>query len=726
MKNFLRIIFVVLISTANIHAEIVPVSLDLRVEEAQYLVMGQVIRTHSYWDQNKENIYTLHEIQVDGYFKGQHSATHLGLISMGGQVGLDMQETFPSVHLSVGDYGVFMLGGQAPASLCAADYESKSSNFIQAFATASVQGVVSYQNGRWLDASRPDQSMSTQEFMKKISSLTGTSLIDYLGNKIELPKKLTSNHTFSTQKTLAVTTLQNGSLATTNTFNSGVSNNPSMEMIINGSGFGSSTGSINFPNANAGGGANTFVFPTTTTNAQSRQGAPSDIISWTNNQIRIRVPRAAGTGTMEVFNSANVSQGTAPITIDWAILPLYSDFALFPVRTSQFVKLIEDNTTGGYLFQMSTAGSATFFGNVAAKEAVRRAMNTWRCGTSINWDLDLTAGTAAGFANDGTNVVIFDNTLSTGVLARCTSRSTASGNGACNMHDTYWRLQEVDLQFRTTPTATTTWNFNSTGTASNQYSFESVALHELGHGHGLGHVVDVTKVMHFSIANGVENVSLATSDVAAGNYRINTSVGPNCFATPAVMTPLVNPCIPLAVNLISFEGYLQGKDNHLVWRTTNEKDMKEFTIERSSDGSRFNSIGTVPSKRNSSDNEYVFYHKDPSSNINFYRLAMLDLEGRITYSEVVRLVRTDKSNRSLQPNPTKNLLFITLNGMSKKDNKISYTLTDVNGRQLESKQEITSNSSTQLTVNLKQWPAGMYFINLMVNGKRSSHKIVKQ
>ncbi len=725
IKN-LRILLVLLITSSFVQAEIVPVSLEARVEEAQYLAMGEVINTHSYWDQKKENIYTLHEIKVDGYFKGQQSATHLGLISMGGQVGLDMQETFPSVQLAVGDYGVFMMGGQAPSHLCATDYESTSSNFIQAFATASIQGVVSYQNGRWLDPSQPDHSMSTVDFMTKISSLTGTSLTNHIGQQIPPPKRLLVNQTLSTQKTLAVTTLQNGTLATTSTFNSGVSNNPAMEMIINGSGFGTTPGTIRFPNADAGGGINTFIFPTTTTGAQSRQGAPSDIISWTNNQIRIRVPRSAGTGTMEVFNSANVSQGTAPITIDWAILPIYSDFALFAARTSQFPKLIEDNTTGGYLFEMSTGGSATFFGNAAAKEAFRKAVNTWRCGTSIHWGLDLNAGTSAGFANDGTNVVIFDNTLATGVLGRCTSRYTASGNGNCNMHDTYWRVQEVDVQFRTAPTASTTWNYNSTGTASNQYSFESVALHELGHGHGMGHVVDPSKVMHFSIANGSESVTLAPSDIAAGSYKINASLGPNCISSPAVMTPLANPCVPLGVDLVSFEGFLQGDDNQLIWLTNNETDMKEFIVERSPDGSRFNSIGTIASKGNSSENEYSFYHSDPASNINFYRLAMLDLSGNKTYSEVIRLVRTDKSNRSLQPNPTKDFVYITLNGMSAEENIVEYTLTDVNGRRLDSKIKTIQSSSAQLAVSLKQWPAGMYFVNLRINGKLTSHKIVKQ
>lgn len=724
-KNLLIILAFVMIASTSF-AEIFPLSLQSRVDECEYLVIGQVTNTISYWDKDHENIYTLHEIKIDGYLKGQNSATYIGLIDLGGQVGIHMQETFPSVSLSVGDYGVFMLGADAPSKLKSTSFENQSANFIQALPTASIQGAILRKGNLWLDPSDPNAVLTTAAFLQQLEAIAGNSFSDARGKSVKIVTPVVGKtQQQSSNKTLAVTTLQNGSLATTSTFNSGVSDNASMEMIINGSGFGTTAGTIEFPNADAGGGTNTFVFPTTTAASQSRFGAPSDIISWTNSQIRVRVPRNAGTGTMEVFNSSNVSQGTANITIDWAIIPIYSDFLNFTTRTSQFGKLMEDNSPGGYLFEMSTGGSANFFTNAAAKDAFRRALNTWRCGTSMNFELDLASGTSVGFANDGTNVVMFDNSLSSGVLGRCTSRFTASGSSSCDLHDTYWRAEEIDVQFQVIPFTGFTWNYNSTGTSSSQFSFETVALHEVGHGHGMGHVIDVSKVMYYSSSNGTQNTTLATSDISAGNYKIANSTGTNCITTPSPMTALINPCIPLPIDLLSFRAYVKEANNEILWETANESGIAKYILESSVDGTVFADLGDVMAKGDD-DNMYTYLHENPQSNLNYYRLRILDKDGQSTYSQVVSILRNDKGFYTLSPNPTTGKLNINISGLPLQTNRVAYTITDLNGRNLLSKDIVVNAKNAQFSESLKSLPAGMYFVQLSINGKTETQKIVKQ
>lgn len=726
MKKSLLCLLIAVIYSFPSMGKITPLSLQARVDEAQYVVAGKVINAVSYWNENHTNIYTLHEIKIDGYWKGQNGATHIGLIDLGGTVGYDKQETHPAVSLEVGSYGVFMLNNEISNKNTLQTYNSSSINFMQCEPTASIQGAILYKNGIWMDPSSPQIPRTTNDFFEELEKLTTYKLKNSLGQFVNANTViLNSNYNQTSNKTTAITSLTDGNNVTTTTFNAGVSNNPAMEMIINGSGFGNTAGTIEFADADAGGGLNTFTFPTTTLGLQGRYGAPTDIISWTNTQIRIRVPRSAGTGTMEIFDASNNSQGTSAITIDWTILPIYNDFFNFASETSQFAKLIDENGSGGYTFEMSTIGSANFFADVAAKEAFRRAMNTWRCGTEINWSLDLAAGTAAAFADDGTNVVVYDNSLPSGVLGRATSRFTANANGACTLHDTYWRARELDLQFQVIPFTGFTWNFNSSGTTNAQFSFESVALHELGHVHGLGHVVDNNKVMHFSSTNGTESVVLNTSDLDGGDYKVDNSLGPNCFTTPLPMTELLNACIPLPLDIVSFTAFEFGASNQLQWVTENEINIDRYEIQHGTNGVDFYVLGDVQSKPSQRENEYNYQHEVPSAT-NYYRLRIIDFDGNETFSSIVFLARSKNDAYLIYPNPTKDYLNIKVSNLNAQSNYISYTLTDISGKIIADYSNKINQQEIHLTENLKTLPSGLYFIDLTINGTKITDKIIKE
>ena len=58
------------------------------------------------------------------------------------------------------------------------------------------------------------------------------------------------------------------------------------------------------------------------------------------------------------------------------------------------------------------------------------------------------------------------------------------------------------------------WNFSTNPPISGQIDFESVVLHELGHAHQLGHVVDTNVVMHYSLSPGETQRSLSNEDLS--------------------------------------------------------------------------------------------------------------------------------------------------------------------------------------------------------------------
>ena len=70
----------------------------------------------------------------------------------------------------------------------------------------------------------------------------------------------------------------------------------------------------------------------------------------------------------------------------------------------------------------------------------------------------------------------------------------------------------------------TDWYFGAGLPAFSEFDFESVALHELGHGHQLAHVIDPVSdgdnsddVMHYAISNSEQQRVLLASNISAAN-----------------------------------------------------------------------------------------------------------------------------------------------------------------------------------------------------------------
>lgn len=89
-------------------------------------------------------------------------------------------------------------------------------------------------------------------------------------------------------------------------------------------------------------------------------------------------------------------------------------------------------------------------------------------------------------------------------------------------------------------------------------------------------------------------------------------------------------------------GYFGVKQvNHtglLNWHTVTEQNSHHFEVERSTDGSRFIQIGSIPAAGNSSQlRKYQFIDQLPEKGINYYRLRQVDNDGQWKLSAVKKL-----------------------------------------------------------------------------------------
>lgn len=101
---------------------------------------------------------------------------------------------------------------------------------------------------------------------------------------------------------------------------------------------------------------------------------------------------------------------------------------------------------------------------------------------------------------------------------------------------------------------------------------------------------------------------------------------------------------PLPVELIAFEGAVEGEQNRLWWSTATETDNDRFEVERSADGVDFDRLADVEARGNSQQvTHYLMMDTDPLNGLNYYRLKQVDTDGSNSYSPVIVLENGDRT-----------------------------------------------------------------------------------
>ncbi|MET7259662.1 hypothetical protein KOM01_033010, partial [Dyadobacter fermentans] len=173
---------------------------------------------------------------------------------------------------------------------------------------------------------------------------------------------------------------------------------------------------------------------------------------------------------------------------------------------------------------------------------------------------------------------------------------------------------------------------------------------ELYYDYGSGPVrVDVTggpvSIPNFDVTKLV--IYGATGSGTGSNpIGFTYSMTDNAGATSSAAVYSIETESPMPVTLISFNVRQEGGIASLQWATSSEENSKGFEIERSANASAWTRIGFVPSLSreavSSSRLDYNFTDLTPLGRRSYYRLKMVDLDGKYTYSQI-RVVTSENS-----------------------------------------------------------------------------------
>ena len=175
--------------------------------------------------------------------------------------------------------------------------------------------------------------------------------------------------------------------------------------------------------------------------------------------------------------------------------------------------------------------------------------------------------------------------------------------------------------------------------------------------------------------------------------------------------------IVLPLQLISFTAKLENGKARLKWKTENEINVSHFDIERSSDGNRFDKIKEIASGGNGN---YNTLDVAPQKGYNYYRLKMVDKDGRFSYSnvEMVKSLNDAIFSFIMYPNPNNGLLVVE---PSQSNKPVIVSIFDQQGRLLLVKQ-ITGKTP----IAIHHLAKGIYTVKMIINGEVKTGKLIKQ
>lgn len=172
------------------------------------------------------------------------------------------------------------------------------------------------------------------------------------------------------------------------------------------------------------------------------------------------------------------------------------------------------------------------------------------------------------------------------------------------------------------------------------------------------------------------------------------------------------PHITLPVLFSQFTAKQQSSGVLLNWTTAMEENSHHFVIERSTNGTAFNGIGSVMAAGHSSGSrQYSFVDPAPVKGVNYYRLQQIDVDGKSMYSEVVSVVlKTSGPAWFVVQNPVQTQLQVQL--QLDAPARLKFSIKDAAGNLLMTKQHSFSKGLSNYALPVEQLPKGLYYLSV--------------
>jgi hypothetical protein len=176
-------------------------------------------------------------------------------------------------------------------------------------------------------------------------------------------------------------------------------------------------------------------------------------------------------------------------------------------------------------------------------------------------------------------------------------------------------------------------------------------------------------------------------------------IGPGSIAAPA----------NLPIKLGKFSVSVKGSAAVIEWTSLLELSSSKYVIERSFDGNNYTAIGEVAAAGDSYTTlRYSYTDAELGNQAAFYRLQMVDIDGKFEYSKVVPVDNTKSGTGSLRVGPNPFSSDVQLLGIPATDvNRNNIRLYNITGQPVN----FTISSANTITIDAGV-PAGIYILRV--------------
>lgn len=184
---------------------------------------------------------------------------------------------------------------------------------------------------------------------------------------------------------------------------------------------------------------------------------------------------------------------------------------------------------------------------------------------------------------------------------------------------------------------------------------------------------------------------------------------------------------PLAIKIYYFNASKGNTANTLNWNALCSSSQATFEIQRSADGRDFNTINSINASQARCASPFSFDDASPLAGTNFYRIKMIDIDGKIDYTSIVKVGAQVKDMQlvGIVPNPVSTTA--QLNVTTGQKDKIDLSIISLEGKVVSKSTVSVQSGSSLISLDVANLATGAYFVRgVFSDGQVSTVKFVKQ
>lgn len=217
-------------------------------------------------------------------------------------------------------------------------------------------------------------------------------------------------------------------------------------------------------------------------------------------------------------------------------------------------------------------------------------------------------------------------------------------------------------------------------------------------------------------------VPLSNTDSSFINFTVSSISGSYAADRFYVVFKMAG-VLPVKITSVS-ASRKQNRQVEVKWIVEDQLNIKNYVVEHSSDGRSFSPIAGNITATNVS--EYTKMDEHALVADNYYRIRIVDLDGKTNYSSIVKVTgEKTAASISVYPNPVEGKL-VQVYFVGQPEGNYSLQLNDQRGRVIASTTVNISGTNSTIPLTLPATtPAGIYALRILLeNGKTSVRQVI--